>query len=122
MNRDLLLIVTCAALATAANSAFRYVLPGRLSWRDSIQCFMVDSFALLLQPIFLAGLILLAASIGLWMLVMAKCDLSFAYPAQIGLVITFTTLTSCLLFADKLSPANIVGLLLILLGVGLVRK
>jgi multidrug transporter EmrE-like cation transporter len=122
MLKPLLLIASCATLATTANALIRHALVGRFMWKGSVLVLARDAFALLQQPLFLLGLLVLGTSVALWMLIMATCELSFAYPAQIGLVIILTSLVSAYFFAEKLTPMNLVGLALILIGVALVRK
>ena len=75
----------------------------------------------LLSPLVLAGLFLYAMSTVIWLAVLARSELSFAYPfISIGFVVT--TLFGWLVLAESMSPGRLAGVALIIAGVLLVAR
>jgi drug/metabolite transporter (DMT)-like permease len=75
----------------------------------------------LLSPLVLAGLLLYAASTVIWLAVLARSDLSFAYPfISIGFVVT--TLFGWLALGEAMSPGRLGGVALIIAGVVFVAR
>lgn len=118
----ILMILLCASIATAANAFLRHALAGKLVWGGNLVAFLKEGIAVALQPSFLLGSSLFALATGIWVLIMAWFPLSFAYPAQIALVTVLTTICSWLIFSEKMTSLNWVGLVIIVVGVLLVRK
>jgi len=67
----------------------------------------------------LAGLALYALGAAVWLLVLAKVDVSFAYPF-VGLGFILTMLLGWLLLAEPVGAARVTGTMLVALGVYLV--
>jgi multidrug transporter EmrE-like cation transporter len=78
-------------------------------------------FVILTNPAVVGGLVLYAASAMLWLLVLARLDLSVAYP-MVALGFILTMLAGVLLFGESLSAARLGGTLLICVGVTLVAR
>jgi drug/metabolite transporter (DMT)-like permease len=75
----------------------------------------------LVSPAVLAGFVLYAASAALWMVVLARSELSFAYPfISLGFVITATY--GWLALNESLSLVRVAGIAMIILGVLLVSR
>jgi drug/metabolite transporter (DMT)-like permease len=75
----------------------------------------------LVSPTVLAGLLLYAASTVLWLLILARSDLSFAYPfVSLGFVIT--TLFGWQMLGEVMSGSRITGIALIICGVIMVAR
>ncbi|WP_309645864.1 hypothetical protein [Phenylobacterium sp.] len=76
--------------------------------------------ALLAPPIW-AGLLLYVASVGAWVFVLSKMDLSAAYPF-VGLGFILTTALGVILLGEAVSVGRIVGTLLVVIGCFLVAR
>jgi len=76
----------------------------------------------LTAPFVLAGLFSYVASVSLYMLVLARTDLSYAYPLLMSLGYVLIVLVSYLIFKEPFSAYKWIGIALILIGVILVGK
>ncbi len=68
-----------------------------------------------------AGIGLYGLSVIVWLLVLARADVSFAYPF-VGVGFILTMLLGWWLLGEPLSPARLVGTLLVVAGVWLVSN
>lgn len=78
-------------------------------------------FAILTNPGVLGGLSLYGTSAVLWLLVLARLDLSAAYP-MVALGLILTMLAGVFMFGEPLSAARLGGTLLICVGVVMVAR
>jgi multidrug transporter EmrE-like cation transporter len=101
---------------------FRHVLSGRITWQGSVSLLVKNTFALLAQPLFLLGFLVLSVSILLWLVVLATQKLSVAYPVQIGLVTLFSALVALFVFKEAIPPRAMVGYGMLLAGVVLIFR
>ena len=75
----------------------------------------------LFEPFVIAGLGCYVISVGIWMFVLSKCEVSFAYPfLSIGYVVT--AVGGYYMFSESLTITRILGILTICLGVVLISK
>ena len=70
----------------------------------------------------LLGALLYIASFAVWLVILARHELSSAYPAAIGLTLAFSTLGAVLLLDEALNTARIAGIALIFIGILLVTR
>ena len=77
--------------------------------------------AVLLSPAVVGGLALYGLGTVLWLAVLARAELSQAYPF-VGLSFVLTAAMGYFLFADALPPGRIAGIALIVAGVLLVGR
>lgn len=75
--------------------------------------------AALLNPLVLAGLSLYFAGALVWLMVLAKADLSYAYPF-VGLGFIFSLALGFFVLGEAVTPQRLAGTLLIAVGVVLV--
>lgn len=123
MNLYLMMLILCSVLL----SSFAQIVlktgmsnPGILSAIQSESTFnIVKSIA---SNIFvIGGLGLYFASAAIWLLVLAKVDVSFAYPF-VGLGFIITMLLAFFIHGEVLSTTKIVGTLFIALGIAIVAQ
>jgi multidrug transporter EmrE-like cation transporter len=72
--------------------------------------------AILFSPLILAGLAAFGASAGTWLLVLARVELSTAYPF-VALGIVLTAVAGVFLLGESMGPGKLAGVSLIVLGV-----
>jgi drug/metabolite transporter (DMT)-like permease len=73
------------------------------------------------NPFILAGLLSYMVSVVIWMLVLSRADVSFAYPfLSVGYIVT--AVAAYLLFGESLSAVRVAGIALICLGVILISR
>jgi len=77
--------------------------------------------AVLLSPGVMGGLLLYGLGTVLWLAVLARAELSQAYPF-VGLSFVLTAAMGYLLFADAMSAGRLAGIVLITAGVVLVGR
>lgn len=63
------------------------------------------------------GMVLYAASFFLWLYILSKNPVSFAYPITIGLTLAFTVLGSTLLLKERVTLVQVGGILLMAVAV-----
>ena len=68
------------------------------------------------------GACLYIASFAVWLIILARHELSAAYPTAIGLTLAFSTVGAALLLGEPLSPLRIGGIVLIFVGILLVTR
>jgi drug/metabolite transporter (DMT)-like permease len=94
----------------------KYALPlARIDWQTG---FSLTAPVLLL----VCGAGLYIASFAVWLVILARHELSAAYPAAIGLTLAFSTIGAALLLSEPLSPLRLFGIALIFLGILLVTR
>jgi drug/metabolite transporter (DMT)-like permease len=124
MNRTLPIALTvfCVLLTTAAQIALKLgVSSPRLQLAftgDSVYRFLIRAIC---DPVVLVGLGLYAVSTIVWLLVLAKLDVSFAYPF-VSLGFVFLALYAYFGLHEPISVMRIAGICLIFAGVLLVAK
>jgi drug/metabolite transporter (DMT)-like permease len=110
------LAIFCVALSAAAQISLKVgVSSVAVRTLGTSKPFMFLSGALL-APAVLAGLALYATSTLLWLMVLVKADVSFAYPfVSLGFVLI--TLYGHLVLHEPLIPLRAIGIALITVGV-----
>ena len=124
MNRPLTVALTvfCVLLTTAAQIALKVgVSGGRLQAVFSGQSAPRFLLRAVCDPTVLGGLGLYAASTLIWLLVLAKLDVSFAYPF-VSLGFVFIALYGYFGLHEPMSALRIAGICLIFAGVLFVAK
>lgn len=84
----------------------------------SLPNFFLQSF---LSPLVLGGLILYLISLFLWLIVLSKADLSFAYPL-ISISYILVIIFSGVFLHEVIGPARVIGALLIIAGVFFITR
>lgn len=74
-----------------------------------------------MNPFIVTGLFIYVISVVLWLLVLARVEVSFAYP-MISLGYVLNAITAYYLFGESLSISRMLGILVILCGVYLVAR
>lgn len=82
---------------------------------------LLGRLALLATPGVLIGLMLYGAGTMLWLVVLARLEISQAYPF-VGLGFALTTLAGWWLFGDQLGVQRLGGISLIVIGIALVAR
>lgn len=114
MKTTLLCILNTSMLALG-QILFKYGSAGKKI--ESI----VDIIKLFFNPVILAGLFLYACTTGLWLYILSRTPISFAYPFQ-ALAFPVVLLVSVVLFKEEVSAFNFMGVGLICVGVFLATR
>lgn len=73
------------------------------------------------NPAILFGLLLYGMSAFLWVIVLSKVELSYAYPMIAGGYV-IVSLLSCIIFHEHMTPMRIIALMVIVIGVILLGR
>ncbi|MCP1831719.1 multidrug transporter EmrE-like cation transporter [Bradyrhizobium sp. USDA 4532] len=65
----------------------------------------------------LAGAVLYIGSFAVWLVILGRHELSFAYPIAIGLTLVFSTMTASTLLGELLTLGRIIGIAMVFLGI-----
>jgi drug/metabolite transporter (DMT)-like permease len=124
MNRgwSIALTLMCVALTTAAQISLKLGVSTRpmqaLLASGSASSFLTRA---MFSPMVLVGIALYAASTILWLLVLAKLDVSYAYPF-VSLGFVFTALYAYFVIHESMTMGRAAGIALIAAGVYFVAK
>lgn len=121
MTNYLPLIFSGVALNAAAQLFLRQGM-------RTLGTFEVDANGLLavlpkvaLSPWVLAGLACYVLSVGLWLVVLSRVEVSYAYPmVSVGYILT--VILARIFFQEAITPVRVAGVLVIMLGVFLVAR
>lgn len=118
-NMDvLILIITCVIFGVfgqlSMKKGMNYI--GNVDLKD---LFSLKLIPIVLQKYVLIGIILYLFPSIIWLAVLSKAEVSFAYP-MIGLGYVFTSILAWFLFGEKLTLIRFLGIILICSGVYLI--
>lgn len=68
----------------------------------------------------LLGILCYMISFILWLVIVSKSKLTWAFPLSVALINTIIFVTSAIIFKETISTVQIVGVILISIGVGLI--
>jgi drug/metabolite transporter (DMT)-like permease len=116
------LAAACAVLTTAGQIALKTGVsdPGLANLLGSAGpgAFLVRA---LLTPLVITGLILYVASTGLWLVILARADISFAFPlVSMGFVLTVGY--AHFVLNEQVSITRLAGVALIMIGVVFISR
>ena len=110
------MILGCVLLGTAGQLLLKEGMNRVGEFSFSTHELMPIAFKVLSSPFVLIGTLCYALSLIVWLLVLSRSEVSYAYPLlSIGYVIT--AIMGYYLFGDALTPLRIFGIALIILGV-----
>ena len=119
MSKGAVLTLQFLAYALASSSGLiliKRALPDAVSSVQAGRLF--DS----ITPNMVAGVTLYVLSFAVWIVIMSKSSLSFAYPIAIGLSVIGTFVGAILILGESTSVAKLVGAALIIAGIALVTN
>lgn len=122
MNQTLLFI----SIIAVSNVIIQLLLKKGVFFIDK-SAFSFSRLPALIAQIFLngyivGGLVMLGALFILWLFLISKTELSALYPAIIGLNFVLISIATRIIFKEYLSPWQIVGIVVIIIGIFLVLK
>lgn len=113
---DILLFSAYAFASVTSLLVVKMWLPvARTNWSEGI-------FLGLPAILVISGAALYVVSFLIWMFILARYDLTLAYPTAIGLTLVFSSLAASFLLGETLSLAKLSGIALIFAGIVLVVR
>jgi multidrug transporter EmrE-like cation transporter len=116
-----LLLLTCVALNTIAQLLLKAGVKTVGAIDFSMGHIARAAASLASEWHIFTGLVCYVASVGVWLLVLSRTDVSVAYPMG-SLAYIATAIAAWYLFGENLSVTRIVGIAVIIIGVYLVAK
>ena len=122
-GRAILLILMSVALSAVAQIAFKtgMMQPGVQAALPLLTADWRGPLTIARNLYVLFGLVCYATSAGIWLLVLARVNLSVAYPF-VGLGFILTMVAGAILFREPVTWLRVVGTLLVCAGVVLVAR
>ncbi|QLU67390.1 EamA family transporter [Citrobacter freundii] len=112
----LLIALTSVSLNALAQVALRKTMLTIAPLPDAITGYLGFAIQLIMNPWFIAGMTCYVLSIGLWMTVLGKVEVSLAYPlSSVGFIITAAI--GYFFLKEDINTMRLIGLLLICIGI-----
>jgi len=116
VKREIKLILAAVICIVSAQLLLKYGLKSAAHTELELGTVVTFLTSILLNPYVILGVILLIISAILWMMVLSKFELSYAYPA-LSLGYALAAIGAWLLFNESLSMPRIAGIIVICSGV-----
>lgn len=88
----------------------------------SVDQLLVSFTKIFTTPFVILGLVSYVSSVAMYMVVLSRVDVSYAYPLMMGLGYVMIVLFSWQIFAEPFSTFKWIGIVLILVGVSLLGR
>lgn len=119
--RNFLMILTGVLLNAGAQIALKQGMRTIGYFSFSPSSILAHSWRIATNPYVLFGLGCYVVSVCVWLLVLSRVEVSFAYPMlSIGYIVT--ALFAFFVFGESLTPERVAGICLIIVGVYLISK
>lgn len=116
-TQGIILIIIAAGLMSGGSLGLRGAIDAVGGFGDNIATIYKDIFALILNPIFILGVILYGSGTLLWMRVIATEPLSIGYPILMSVAFIAITLGAAFFFKEALTAPKLIGMAIIVVGV-----
>ena len=121
MNRYLPLILLGVSLNAVAQITLKQGMRNIGPFAFSMENLIPVGIKIMLNPFVVAAVLCYAVSVIVWILVLSRVDVSYAYPLlSVGYIVT--AIAGKTLFGEALGPARLAGVLVICLGVYLITR
>ena len=118
----LVMLIFCAGLQATANLLFRGGVKQGGGLPDQIPALLHALLRLLLEPLFVVGLIAYVMAAAVWMKILSAAPITYSYPLLVGFTFIFVTLGGVYFFRESLGLVKILGLVIIVVGIMVVSK
>lgn len=119
--KNVLLILVCVALGVGGQLLLKQGMSADRDAVDRVDEVLPRLAKAALNPMVLAGFLLYGLSAALWLIVLTRAELSWAYP-MLSLGYVLVVLLSRVLFHEAVTPPRLIGTLVIVAGVWLISR
>lgn len=119
--KNVLLILVCVALGVGGQLLLKHGMSADRDAVDRMDEVLPRLAKAAINPVVIAGFLLYALSAALWLIVLTRAELSWAYP-MLSLGYVLVVLLSRVLFHEAVTPPRLVGTLVIVAGVWLISR
>lgn len=116
-TQGILLIVVAATMMSFGSLGLKGAIEAIGGFGGDITSIHKDIFALMINPIFIVGIILYGAGTLVWMRVISTEPLSVGYPILMSMAFATITVGAAVFFEEAITPPKIIGMLVIVVGV-----
>jgi multidrug transporter EmrE-like cation transporter len=125
IKRSLIMIILLILLGVLLNAAAQLLLKAGMSQIGHFEFTLANtlpiSFKVMGNPPIITGLFLYVVSVGVWLLVLSRVQVSYAYPMlSIGYIVN--AVAAYYLFGEPLTSLRILGIFIIIAGVYLIAQ
>jgi len=119
--KNMLLILTCVALGVAGQLLLKHGMTSTGDQVDEVREVVPRLLRAAASPVVITGFMLYALSAALWLILLTRVDLSFAYP-MLSLGYVLVVFLSRALFHEEVTWVRFAGTLVVCLGVFLISR
>lgn len=119
--KNLLLVLACVALGVGGQLLLKHGMSADRDAVDRVSEVVPRLLKAALNPIVVCGFVLYAISAALWLIVLTRAELSWAYPL-LSLGYVFVVVLSRVLFHEAVTTTRLLGTLVIVLGVWIISR
>ncbi len=121
MNRYIPLILTGVLLNAAAQLALKKGMSSIGHFQFSVENIVPIALRVAVSPFVMAGLVCYVVSVVVWLLVLSRVEVSYAYPLlSVGYIVT--AFAGKYFFNEALTPVRWAGIIVICIGVYLITR
>ncbi len=119
--KNFAMILVCVALGVGGQLLLKQGMSADRDVVDRVSEVIPRLLKAALNPVVIAGFVLYGLSAALWLIILTRAELSWAYPLlSMGYVLV--VLLSRVLFHEAVTPTRLVGTLVIVAGVWLISR
>ena len=119
--KNVLLILVCVALGVCGQLLLKHGMSADRDAVDRMDEVVPRLMKAALNPVVLAGFVFYAISAALWLIVLTRAELSWAYP-MLSLGYILVVILSRFLFHEAVTATRFLGTLVVAIGVWLISR
>ena len=119
--KNLLLILMCVALGVGGQLLLKYGMSSSGDQVDEVREVIPRLLKAAMNPVVITGFLLYGLSAALWLILLTRVDLSFAYP-MLSLGYVLVVFLARALFNEQVTFVRFLGTLVVCLGVFLISR
>jgi multidrug transporter EmrE-like cation transporter len=119
--KNFAMILVCVALGVGGQLLLKKGMSADRDAVDRVSEVVPRLLKAALTPTVLAGFVLYALSAALWLIILTRAELSWAYPL-LSMGYVFVVVLSRFLFHESVTPTRLVGTLVVVFGVWLISR
>ena len=115
------MILMCVLIGTSGQLLLKYGMDQIGEFAFTLHNIWPIALKIIANPFVLGGVFCYASSLIIWLLILSRAQVSYAYPI-LSLGYILTAISASYLFGEDLSSPKIIGIFLVIAGVILIAK
>lgn len=116
-TQGIILIIIAAAMMSFGSLGLKGAIGAIGGFGENISTIYKDIFALMLNPIFIVGLLLYGGGTLIWMRVLSTEPISLGYPLLMSVAFITITGGAAFFFSEAITVPKMIGMAIIVVGV-----